>query len=42
MTVHLTRSDCEGLVEVMMYIHCSGWDWWWWYVVEWQWRGWGC
>jgi hypothetical protein len=24
MTVHLTRSDCEGLVEVMMYIHCSG------------------
>jgi len=22
MTVHLTRSDCEGLVEVM-YIHCN-------------------
>jgi len=40
MAVRLTRSDCEGLVEVM-YIHCSGWDWRW-YVVKWQWRGWGC
>jgi hypothetical protein len=35
MTVHLTRSDCEGFQKVL-YIQCSGWDWC--YEVEWQWK----